>query len=108
MHYRCSKCVQREPVSNDDPLRALHLYALGRARDGGLTPLRMKAVRLVLNAPPDDWTWNAHPQCGEASGRELRACPILTKDCRNKHWRYTELESEAIWRAAGPFRAESP
>ena len=101
--------MQREPVSNDDPLRALHLYALVRARDGGLTPLRMKAVRLVLNAPPDDWAWNAEPHCGDASAGELQvgpAWPSLTKDSRSMHWRYSEDESDAIWRAAGPFRPE--
>ena len=53
--YLCQECVSSGaglPVSDSKPLRVLHLYALVSARDGGLTPLRMKAVRMVLRAPP--------------------------------------------------------
>ena len=63
--YRCSECVKRAPVSDSKSLRILHVYALVSASDCGLTPLRMKEVRLVLNAPPDNWARRASPPCLE-------------------------------------------
>jgi hypothetical protein len=108
--YRCSECVKRAPVSDSAPLRILHFYALVSASDCGLAPLRMKEVRLVLNAPPDNWAWRASPtglelppQCGQSLPAALQAQPALSKHKQGKYWRYSQAESDAIWRAAGPF-----
>ena len=106
--YRCSECMKRTPVSDSVPLRVLHLYALVAASDSGLTPLRMKQVRLVLTAPPDTWTWGSDVQSGQALPATWQAQPTLIKDTRGTHWRYSQAESDAIWVAAGPFRGEAP
>ena len=101
--YRCSECVKRAPVSDSTPLRILHLYARVSASDCGLTPLRMKEVRLVLNAPPDDWAWRASPpglepppQCGQSAPAALQAQPAMSVHTQGKYWRYSEAKSDAI------------
>ena len=103
-HYRCAGCTasaEGVPVSDSTPLRVLHLYILVSAQDGGLTPLRMKSLRLVVEAPPNRWAW----------GEELGALPEPTLaqpvwSSTGKHWRYNAEESEAIWCLASSFRGE--
>ena len=106
--YLCNECVASGagvPVSDSEPLRVLHLYALVSARDGGLTPLRMKAVRLVLRAPPANWAWGV--DLGAVLGPAV-AQPAVAHETRGRSWRYSGAESDAIWCSAGPFRGEEP
>ena len=106
--YLCQECVASGagvPVSDSKPLRILHLYALVSARDGGLTPLRMKAVRMVLRAPPANWAWRV--DLGAVLGLVL-AQPAVAHEARGRSWRYSDAESDAIWRSSGPFRGEVP
>ncbi len=58
-HYLCAKCKdeQHAPVSDSAPLRVLHLYVTVAATDGLPTPVRMKPMSIVLEAPPDSFAW---------------------------------------------------
>ena len=94
------QAAQGVPITDRKPLRVLHLYALVSARDGGLTPLRMKAVRLVLRAPPASWAW------GVDLGAVLEsvvAQPVVAHETRGRSWRYSDAESDANWCSAGPI-----
>ena len=90
------------PASGSRPLRVLDIYVLVATSEGTLTPLRMKALRLIVDAPPDRWAW----------GVELGSLPALIRAQPNgyggkrerKMWQYNETESEAIWCYAGSYR----
>ena len=104
--YRCAQCIadaEEVPVSDSTPLRVLHLYVLVSARDGGLTPLRMKALRLVVEAPPDKWAWGEEPV---TPPDPILAAPIRVDDRKGKLWRYNAQESDAIWCSACSYRGE--
>ena len=104
--YRCAQCIadaEEVPVSDSTPLRVLHLYVLVSARDGSLTPLRMKAMRLVVSAPPDRWAWGM--ELGTLPEPTL-AQPVMVDDNVGKHWRYNTQENDAIWCSASSYRGE--
>ena len=64
-HYLCARCEKnvKAPVSDSAPLRVLHLYVTVAATDGDPTPLRMKPLPIILEAPPDS------VECGSYDGR---------------------------------------
>ena len=102
-HYRCRKCLDSEnadPNCHELPKRVLQLYALVHTGVSKPTPIRMRPVRLVLVAPPDQWAW------GEAYSQPLVSRklgnPERNYDCRGCHWSYEKEESDAIWLSAGP------
>ena len=93
-HFRCQECVERAgdgPVSGS-PLRVLHLYVLVSATDRGLTPLRMKPLRLVVEAPPDKWGWGV-PGSDSTLPEPTPAKPGLEDDNEGKLWRDNAEES---------------
>ena len=106
LHYRCKDCIERageEPVSDSSPLRVLHLYVLVSAGDGGLTPLRMKPLRLVVEAPPDDWGWGEDIVPPRDS---IMAEPTRVEHSKGELWQYSGQESAAIWRSSCSYQGE--
>ena len=106
LHYRCTECVSKDagvPVSTRTPLRVLHLYALISTEDGGLTPLRMKEVRIVVSTPPDTWGWSV------ASAPELHSDPYMlaqpkpSSDTRGNIFHYSGEEPDALWNCSTSF-----
>ena len=105
--YRCRTCLDMEAgggCSFDAPKRVLQLYALVHTGVSEPTPVRMRPVRLVVCAPPDQWAWGEDP-----SPMEVSLTPVSPKrgfDSRGFHWYYDKRESTAIWQSAGPYMAE--
>ena len=98
--YLCSKCARRgegAPVSDCAPLRALLLYAVTAVGDDEDIAVRMKPVRIVLSAPPNQWGWGT-PQM---DGPELQ---MAQPEWREPEWRYKPFESDQIWYTSAPFR----
>ena len=100
--YRCAACAKTgPPVSDSEPLRVLHVYALvdvGRVA----MPVRTDPVRVVLRALPSRWTW------GKEAGRPPKAetaLPAWMWDRRGPYFKYAPEESEVIWRRSGPYEA---
>ena len=107
VHYRCSDCVAKTvgvPVSDSAPVRVLHLYALISTKVAGLTPMRMKAVRLVVSAPPDTWSWGV-TVVPDIQGMSM-ANPDRATDRRSDFFRYNKKESDALWNLSDCFRGE--
>ena len=107
-HYRCAECAQALPgqdsgAPGSPPLRLLHLYILVSDRHGGPTPLRMKPLRLVVQAPPDEWAWGVEPG---ALPEPTLAHPTRAQEAKGKHWRYNARESQASWLLASSYRGE--
>ena len=63
----------------------------------------MKAMRLVVSAPPDRWAWGM--ELGTLPEPTL-AQPVMVDDNVGKHWRYNTQESDAIWCSASSYRGE--
>ena len=104
-HYLCAKCNNdgKAPVSGSAALRVLHLYVTVAAKDGLPTPLRMKAVPVVLEAPPDTFGWNVAP--GSASVDYSLAVPSQFQIAESLvAYKYNTDASEAIWSSAQSFR----
>ena len=104
LQYRCPKCSGAvQSISHTAALRVLHLYPLvltRRWRAHG-TPMRTKAMRLVVRAPPSNWGW----------GLELDPLPVRSEatprkgeDEHGKYYEYTDEESEAMWCNSCPFQ----
>ena len=92
------------PVSDSAPVRVLHLYALISTKGAGLTPMRMKAVRLVVSAPPDTWSWGV-TAAPDLQGMSM-AHPARVTDRHSDFFRYNKKESDHLWNRSGCFRGE--
>ena len=103
-HYRCRKCVELKngaPNCHESPKRVLQLYALVHTGVSKPTPVRMRPVRLVLFAPPEQWAWGEDPSQHRVSPKPGN--PERIFDSRGYHWSYELEESDAIWLSAGPY-----
>jgi hypothetical protein len=103
--YKCRDCMTCAPVSDSEPMRALHVYALVSTGSKSMTPLRMKSIRLLVSAPPESWAWGVG-QFEKKKAATETAKPILMKDSSGKYWKYNANESSSIWFASGPFQSE--
>ena len=101
------------PVSDSAPLRVLHLYVTVAATDGLPTPVRMKPLPVVLEAPPDTFAWHSsklHTFDQPASV----AVPTRLDIALDRHgarvvaYAFNPEESKGIWCCAGAFRGEAP
>ena len=109
-HYLCAKCKNelKAPVSDSAPLRVLHLYITVAATDGLPTPLRMKPIPVVLEAPPDSWAWNKVKLDFDLDSAS-KAVPMKLQIGKDKQIALFNSEaSKTIWCSAGAFRGEAP
>ena len=115
-HFLCAKCKNklRAPVSDSAPLRVLHLYITVAATDGLPTPLRMKPLPAVVEAPPDSFAWGNLNMSRFDSESAPMAEPKQFNIAQDSHgegvraYLFNSESSQAIWRAAGAFRGEAP
>ena len=109
-HYLCAKCKdeQNAAVSVNAPLRVLHLYVTVAAADGLPTPVRMKPLPVVLEAPPDSFAWGRLKPT--VHWGEPDAVPTHLSIAQNEKIAYlfNSEASERIWCFAGAFRGEAP
>ena len=92
------------PVSDSAPVRVLHLYALISTKGAGLTPMRMKAVRLVVSAPPDTWSGGV-TVAPDLQGMSM-AYPARVTDRHSDFFRYNKKESDRLWSWSDCFGGE--
>ena len=83
-------------------LRVLHLYVTVPATDGLPTPVRMKPLPVVLEAPPDSFAW------GKGAHRMAVPTSMAVPKKLERAWWFSSEESAAIWCSAKAFRAEAP
>ena len=115
-HFLCAKCKNklRAPVSDSAPLRVLQLYITVAATDGQPTPLRMKPLPVVVEAPPDSFTWGSMNMSTFDSESASMAVPTqfnIARDSRGRNvvaYSFNSEASKAIWCSAGAFRGEAP
>ena len=114
-HYLCAKCKneQKAPVSDSAPLRVLHLYVTVAATDGLPTPVRMKPLPVVLEAPPDTFAWHSSKMHTFDQPASM-AVPTRLDIALDRHgarvvaYAFNPEESKEIWCSAGAFRGEAP
>ena len=107
-HYRCTKCLRAKgPASGSSAalggpaLRVLKVYVLVDA-NGDLTPLRMKPVVVVGEAPPDEWGWSR-----SASSPVEEEVVVANPDEQgeiSKFWQYNGEESAAMWLTSSCYK----
>ena len=105
-HYLCVGCKSggKAPVSDSAPLRVLHLHVTVAASDGLPTPVRMKPVPVVLEAPPDSFAWGSPTSSAPRSlGGKAADGPALTYGPKRMR-SFKGEASDAIWHAAKAFR----
>ena len=115
-HFLCAKCENKlkAPVSDSAPLRVLQLYITVAATDGQPTPLRMKPLPVVVEAPPDSFTWGSMNTNTFDSENVSMAVPTqfnIAQDSHGRHvvaYSFNSEASKAIWCSAGAFRGEAP
>ena len=115
-HFLCAKCENklRVPVSDRTPLRVLQLYITVEATDGQPTPLRMKPLSVVVEAPPDSFTWGSMNTNTFDSESVSMAVPTqfnIARDSRGRNvvaYSFNSEASKAIWCSAGAWRGEAP
>ena len=111
-HYMCAKCTRdrKEPHYESAPLRVVHLYVTVLAEDRNPTTMRMKAVPVVLDAPPMTFGWNLEPGTASVEKRVAYAEAVpIQFEIRDKlgSYKYDVEASEAIWSSAQSFRVTS-
>ena len=115
-HFLCAKCKNelKAPVSDSAPVRVLHLYITVAATDGLPTPLRMKPLPVVVEAPPDSFAWgNLNRPRFDLESASM-AEPTQFNIAQDSHgegvraYLFNSEASHAIWCAAGAFRGEAP
>ena len=80
------------------------------AADGLPTPVRMKPLPVVLEAPPDSFAWGSL----ELQTLDLESAPTAVpthlRIAQNSKMAYlfNSEASKAIWCSAGAFRGEAP
>ena len=115
-HFLCPKCKKELRVSGAGsvPLRVLHLYITVAATDGRPTPLRMKPLAAVVEAPPDSFAWGNLNVPRFDSESASMAEPTQFNIAQDSHgegvraYLFNSESSQAIWCAAGAFRGEAP
>ena len=115
-HFLCAKCENklRAPVSDSAPVRVLQLFITVEATDGQPTPLRMKPLSVVVEAPPDSFTWGSMNTNTFDWESVSKAEPTQFNIGRDSHGRnvvaysFNSEASKAIWCSAGAFRGEAP
>ena len=115
-HFLCAKCKNKlkASVSDSAPLRVLQLYITVAATDGQPTPLRMKPLSVVVEAPPDSFTWGSMNMSTFDSESASMAVPTqfnIAQDSHGRHvvaYLFNSEASQAIWCSAGAFRGEAP
>ena len=81
----------------------LHLYILVATRNQDLTPLRMKAVTIVVEAPPDEWGWG-QPDISVSQDTVQVGNPVEKGETK-KYWLFNPSDSKAIWLSSGSYRS---
>ena len=114
-HFLCAKCEKklRVPVSDKTPLRVLHLFITVEATDGQPTPLRMKPLSVVVEAPPDSFAWGSMNTNTFDSESVSMAVPTPFNIARSRGrnvvaYSFNSEASKAIWCSAGAWRGEAP
>ena len=104
-HYMCANCknAQNAPVSDSAPLRVLRLHVTVAATDGLPTPVRMKPVSVVLEAPPDSFAWGRPTSSAPGTTRREALSGFFTDGSKRMH-AFRGEASQAIWHAATAFR----
>jgi hypothetical protein len=92
------------------PLRVLHLYVTVAATDGLPTPVRMKPLAVVLQAPPDCFAWGKVPvlvEEGPAAVPSLLNIEHRAVGRAESAYLFNAEASNAIWCSAKAFRDET-